>query len=94
MGAAGAMTGLLHVALCCCRARIEVFVDQTFQNIGAPFEEPLADSFQEGQNFVVAQRLVGKFNGVGSNSDRVREGGKDDSWVDVAGLDWEVWGRT
>ncbi len=43
---------------------------------------------------MVAQRLVGKFNGVGSNSDRVHEGGKDDSWVDVAGLDWEVWGRT
>ncbi len=28
MGAADAMAGLLHVALCHCRARIEVFEDQ------------------------------------------------------------------
>jgi hypothetical protein len=44
-GAVDAMAGLLHVAFCRCRAKIEVFEDQCFQNIGAPFEEPLADSF-------------------------------------------------
>jgi hypothetical protein len=50
-GSADAMVELLHVALPHCRARNKVFEDQCFQNIGAPFEEPLADSFQEHQNF-------------------------------------------
>ncbi len=35
-----------------------------FWNIGAPFEESLADSFQESQNVGVAQQLVGNFDGV------------------------------
>ena len=37
---------------------------------------------------------MGKFDGVGPSLHRVREGGEGDSWVDFAGLDWEVWGTT
>ncbi len=59
--------------------------------MGAPFEEPLADSFQEHQNFGVAQRLVGKFDGVSLSLHRVREGGQGDSRVDLTGINWNVW---
>jgi hypothetical protein len=94
VGAADAMAGALHVALCSCRARIEVFEDQCFRNIGAPFEEPLVDSFQEHQNIGVAKRLVGKFDGVGPSLHRVNEGGQGDARVGFNGINWGVWGNT
>jgi hypothetical protein len=60
-----AMARLLHVALRHCRARIEIFDNQCFQNIGTLFEKPFADSFQECQNLGVTQRLVGIFDSIG-----------------------------
>jgi hypothetical protein len=93
-GAADALVGSLHVALSHCRARIEEFEDQCFRNIGASFEEHLADSFQERQNFGVAQRLVGKYGGVGTSLHRVREGGQGNAWVGIAGINCGVWGTT
>ncbi len=94
VGDVDAMVGLLHVALCHCRAWIEVFEDQCFQNIEAPFEELLVDSFQKHQNFGIAQRLVGKFDSVGLSLHRVHEGGQGDAQVGIAGMNQRLWGTS
>ncbi len=59
------MAWAFHMALCWCRTRIEVFVDQLDADVRAPFEEPPLSSFEEGGDLWVAQRLVRKFDIIG-----------------------------
>jgi hypothetical protein len=64
------------------------------ERFGHPSSNPLWTAFRSIKNFGVAQRLVDKFDVVGRSSPRVLEAGQGDSWVDVAGINWEVWGTT
>ncbi len=65
------MAWALHMALCCCRTRIEVFVDQLHADVRAPIEESPLSSFEKGGDLWVAQRLVRKFDIIGPCSYRM-----------------------
>ncbi len=59
------MAWAFHMALRCCRTRIEVFVDQLDADVRAPFDEHPLSSFEKGGDLWVAQRLVHKFDIIG-----------------------------
>jgi hypothetical protein len=59
------MAWAFHMALRCCRTRIEVLVDQFDADVRAPFEEPSLSSFEKGGDLWVAQQLVCKIDIIG-----------------------------
>ena len=53
--ASDTMSGSLHVSLCCCRARIEILVNELLAQVRAPVEEAASHCLEESQYFWVAQ---------------------------------------
>ncbi len=48
-------------------AWVKILEYQCVHQIWTPFDKAFADCLEEGQNFEIAQRLVGELDGVGSS---------------------------
>jgi hypothetical protein len=62
-----------HVLFGCGRTWVKIFHDSCRREVWAPFEEPSADSFQQGGNPRAAQRLMCEMDAVRLVSHRVGE---------------------
>ena len=74
-----------------CRARVEVFKDELFADMGTPFEESLSCGFEELGYCRIAKGLVRIFNFIGSSCDGVGEVRSVANCRIVAQYGWRSW---